>query len=74
MPTAAHVEEYAKGKLQNKRLDMIACNDVSRSDIGFQSDDNAVVVFWNGGCHRLDKAPKTAIARSLVGLIAQHLK
>lgn len=69
-----HVEEYAKGKLQSKRLDMIACNDVSRSDIGFQSDDNAVVVFWNGGCHRLDKAPKTVIARSLVSLIAQHLK
>ena len=28
------VEEYARGKLRDKRLDMIARNDVSRADIG----------------------------------------
>jgi phosphopantothenoylcysteine decarboxylase/phosphopantothenate--cysteine ligase len=67
------VEEYALGKLRDKRLDMIACNDVSRLDIGFQSDDNAMVVFWNGGSRRLDKAPKTFIARELVALIAQQI-
>lgn len=67
------VEEYAQGKLRDKRLDMIACNDVSRQDIGFQSDDNAMVVFWNDGSRRLDKAPKTFIARELVSLMARHL-
>ncbi|MDO8330345.1 MAG: bifunctional phosphopantothenoylcysteine decarboxylase/phosphopantothenate--cysteine ligase CoaBC [Fluviicoccus sp.] len=67
------VEEYAKGKLRDKRLDMIACNDVSRADIGFQSDDNAMVVFWDGGSQRLDKAPKTLIARELVSLIARQI-
>ena len=40
-----NVEEYAAGKLIAKKLDMIACNDVSRNDIGFASDENAMIVF-----------------------------
>ena len=40
------VEKYARGKLASKDLDMIACNDVSRKDIGFASDDNAMTVFF----------------------------
>lgn len=67
------VEEYARGKLQAKKLDMIACNDVSRSDIGFQSDDNAMVVFWRGGKAQLEKSPKAHIARALVALCAQQI-
>jgi phosphopantothenoylcysteine decarboxylase/phosphopantothenate--cysteine ligase len=68
------VEPYALDKLQRKRLDMIACNDVSRADIGFQADDNAMSVFWPGGSARLDKAPKPLIARELVRLLAAQLK
>ncbi|MBO9531171.1 MAG: bifunctional phosphopantothenoylcysteine decarboxylase/phosphopantothenate--cysteine ligase CoaBC, partial [Acinetobacter oleivorans] len=41
-----NVEEYAAGKLVAKKLDMIACNDVSRADIGFASDENAMTVFF----------------------------
>lgn len=79
------VEGYACDKLSRKRLDLIACNDVSRGDIGFQSDDNAMVVFWpdagQGGSAaalglgraELAKAPKTQIARALVGLLAERL-
>jgi phosphopantothenoylcysteine decarboxylase/phosphopantothenate--cysteine ligase len=60
------VEDYARGKLSAKKLDMIACNDVSRADIGFQSDDNAMTVFWrNNGRAQLDKSPKAHIARAL---------
>ncbi len=40
-----NVEEYAAGKLVAKKLDMIACNDVSRADIGFASDENAMTSF-----------------------------
>lgn len=68
------VEEYARGKLRDKRLDMIACNDVSRADIGFQSDDNAMTVFWRGGHEHLDKSPKSVIARRLVSLVAHQIK
>ncbi|MEL0028018.1 MAG: bifunctional phosphopantothenoylcysteine decarboxylase/phosphopantothenate--cysteine ligase CoaBC [Perlucidibaca sp.] len=71
------VERYACDKLARKRLDLIACNDVSRSDIGFQSDDNAMTVFWPAadGTGRADlaKAPKSRIARELVQILANHL-
>jgi phosphopantothenoylcysteine decarboxylase/phosphopantothenate--cysteine ligase len=68
------VEEYARHKLSSKNLDMIACNDVSRTDIGFQSDDNAMTVFWQRRhMLKLDKAPKSHIARQLVAACAQQL-
>lgn len=69
------VEKYAKGKLESKNLDMIACNDVSRSDIGFASDDNAMTVFFKGDAEPavLDKAPKTVIAKELVELIGKTI-
>jgi phosphopantothenoylcysteine decarboxylase/phosphopantothenate--cysteine ligase len=67
------VEDYARGKLSAKKLDMIACNDVSRADIGFQSDDNAMTVFWQNGRIQLDKSPKAHIARALVALCAQQM-
>ena len=74
------VETYARDKLARKRLDLIACNDVSRADIGFQSDDNAMTVFWpdasaTDGVQRLElaKARKAQIARQLATLIADRL-
>src|SRR3989440_4439501 len=38
----------ARGKLTAKNLDMIVANDVSRSDAGFDSEDNAVTILLNG--------------------------
>ncbi|HEX4869554.1 MAG TPA: bifunctional phosphopantothenoylcysteine decarboxylase/phosphopantothenate--cysteine ligase CoaBC [Moraxellaceae bacterium] len=67
------VLEHARGKLARKRLDMIACNDVARADIGFQSDDNAVTVLWADGERVLEKAAKSVIARQLVELVAARL-
>ena len=42
-----NVESYAKGKLQNKNLDMICANDVSKSGLGFNSDHNALTLYWH---------------------------
>lgn len=67
------VVEHARDKLARKRLDMIACNDVARADIGFQSDDNAVTVLWADGERVLEKAAKSVIARQLVELVAARL-
>jgi phosphopantothenoylcysteine decarboxylase/phosphopantothenate--cysteine ligase len=67
------VVEHAREKLLRKRLDMIACNDVARTDIGFQSDDNALTVIWAEGEQHLEKAGKTAIARQLVAILAEQL-
>ncbi|SJM70155.1 bifunctional phosphopantothenoylcysteine decarboxylase/phosphopantothenate--cysteine ligase CoaBC [Psychrobacter piechaudii] len=71
------VEKYARGKLASKDLDMIACNDVSRKDIGFASDENAMTVFFADKYQQepeaLDKASKDEIARQLVALIGQTI-
>lgn len=64
------VVEHAREKLLRKQLDMIACNDVARGDIGFQSDDNALTVIWKDGDVALEKASKASIARQLVAIIA----
>lgn len=65
-----NVEQYARGKLESKNLNMIIANDVSRSDIGFNSDDNAVSVFWQGGQQHFDTMNKQTLARELIALIA----
>lgn len=69
------IEKYARGKLDAKNLDMIACNDVSRTDIGFGSDDNAMTVFFKGkdAAVSLEKASKDIIASQLVSLIGKQL-
>ena len=71
------VEKYARGKLASKDLDMIACNDVSRKDIGFASDENAMTVFFADKYQQepeaLDKASKDEIARQLVALIGNTI-
>lgn len=72
-----NVEEYAAGKLVAKKLDMIACNDVSRADIGFASDENAMTVFFAEGYHLpkrdLEKSSKQEIAQQLVEAIHDAL-
>ncbi|RVU83016.1 bifunctional phosphopantothenoylcysteine decarboxylase/phosphopantothenate--cysteine ligase CoaBC [Leucothrix sargassi] len=69
------IEKYARGKLDAKNLDMIACNDVSRTDIGFGSDDNAMTIFFRDKAEgvTLEKASKDKIAEQLVALIGEHL-
>lgn len=64
------VIEHAQGKLKNKKLDMIATNDVSGPNVGFNSDNNALTVIWPGGHKVLPLASKTQIAKQLIELIA----
>jgi phosphopantothenoylcysteine decarboxylase/phosphopantothenate--cysteine ligase len=67
------VVNYARQKIARKNLDMIVANDVSRSDIGFNSEQNAVTVIWPQGQQTLELASKSQIARDIVALIAQRL-
>jgi phosphopantothenoylcysteine decarboxylase/phosphopantothenate--cysteine ligase len=68
------VVQYAKGKMQRKGLDMIVANDVSKQDIGFNSDENAVTVVWPDGEKALAQSSKLNIARQVVELIAGQMK
>ena len=44
-----NVEEYARQKRTRKNLDLICANDVSLSTQGFNSDSNALHLFWQDG-------------------------
>jgi len=63
---------YAQSKLTKKNLDMIVANDVSVEGIGFNSDDNAVIVISADNQTELPKASKRQLARNIVDLIAQQ--
>ncbi|TVV44759.1 bifunctional phosphopantothenoylcysteine decarboxylase/phosphopantothenate--cysteine ligase CoaBC [Thalassolituus sp. C2-1] len=66
------VDVYARDKLVRKNLDMIVANDVSPSEIGFNSDQNAVTVFWAENQQSFAQMSKQALARELVELIAHR--
>jgi phosphopantothenoylcysteine decarboxylase/phosphopantothenate--cysteine ligase len=69
------VEANAAAKLARKHVDFLVANDVSRSDIGFASDHNEVVVYRHGGAPiRLERAAKSAIARALFDLFVTRLQ
>ncbi|MEP7043819.1 MAG: bifunctional phosphopantothenoylcysteine decarboxylase/phosphopantothenate--cysteine ligase CoaBC [Dokdonella sp.] len=64
-----NVEEYARAKLERKKLDLIAANQVG-ADCGFERDDNALLLLWPGGREELARADKRELARQLVARIA----
>ena len=70
------LEHNARTKLTGKSLDMIAANlvgkDANAQDIGFNSEYNALHVFWLNGGRKLEKMRKTRLARELVTLIAHR--
>lgn len=60
--------ENARAKLEQKGLDLIAANDVSRSDAGIGADQNQVLLIWPDGRSRdLGTLPKSEIAGALIG-------
>ena len=67
------VEGYAQGKLERKNLDLIAANRVGIPNSGFESDNNAILVFTRGveGHQSYGTASKADIARSLLKYMAQ---
>src|SRR4029077_15708359 len=57
------VEENARQKLKSKDADLIVANDVADSSIGFDSDQNEVLVIArDGSTIRIDRAPKLIVA------------
>ncbi|MGY5761027.1 bifunctional phosphopantothenoylcysteine decarboxylase/phosphopantothenate--cysteine ligase CoaBC [Vibrio cincinnatiensis] len=67
------VEKYARSKLANKNLDMICANDVSIEGQGFNSNNNALTVYWHDGAQALPLTSKRELARALMLLINEQL-
>ena len=64
-------EAQGRRKLLAKRVDMIAANRVGPG-LGFDQEDNALLVFWNDGQTALESQPKSALARRLIALVAER--
>lgn len=68
------VAKYARDKLERKGIQLIVANDVSDATIGFNSDNNAVTVYWPEGEKAFATSTKESLAENLVTLIAEHYK
>jgi phosphopantothenoylcysteine decarboxylase/phosphopantothenate--cysteine ligase len=79
-----NLEQYAQDKLAKKNMDMIAANrvgqippgpSVAKGDLGgFDSDQNALEVFWNTGHKTLAMTDKNYLAEQLIQLIAERME
>ena len=70
-----NIEHYAKDKIVKKNLDLIVLNDVSKQDIGFNSDFNAVTVFdKEGKVAAFPKMTKEVLSGVLMDLIFEMNK
>ena len=72
-----NLEDNARKKLHDKKLNMIAANLVGKNtdnkqDIGFNSDYNALELIWEQGHKTLAVARKPVLAEQLIGHIAEH--
>ncbi len=66
------LEEYAEIKRRTKGIDMIAANLVDAPEGGFERDENALTLLWEGGKERFPLASKSLLARQLAARIAEH--
>jgi phosphopantothenoylcysteine synthetase/decarboxylase len=70
---AAETQELranAQRKLAEKNCDLLVANDVARNDIGMDSDDNELQIFFKSGEEKkLSRGKKTALARALLKIV-----
>ncbi|MBZ0114344.1 MAG: bifunctional phosphopantothenoylcysteine decarboxylase/phosphopantothenate--cysteine ligase CoaBC [Thermoanaerobaculia bacterium] len=74
---AAETEDvlrHGQTKLERKGCDLLVVNDVSRADIGFDSDDNEVTVLAKGAPPVvISRRPKRELAAALLDLVESDL-
>ena len=66
--------ERKRRMLAEKHLDLVVFNDVSRSDIGFDTSENEVVLVSAGGERTVAKAPKERIAAEILDEVERLLE
>jgi phosphopantothenoylcysteine decarboxylase/phosphopantothenate--cysteine ligase len=64
----------AREKLNRKRVDLVVYNDVGRGDIGFDGEENEIVLVTAAGERRVAKAPKDRIAATIVDTAEELLR
>ena len=61
-------------KMENKGIDMIVLNDISRGDIGFESDFNEVfIITADGGTKKIERNSKRLVSRRIWDTIVKKM-
>lgn len=69
------LEEHGREKLQEKNLDLIVANDVTRSGAGFGADTNIVtLIFADGRVEALPKLSKREVAERILDAVIKLLQ
>ena len=68
------VEKYSRAKLERKNLDMICANDVSIKGQGFNSDNNALHLYWKSGDKALPLTAKSELGKAIMLQIVERLE
>jgi phosphopantothenoylcysteine decarboxylase/phosphopantothenate--cysteine ligase len=63
--------ERAREKLTAKNVDAVVVNDISRSDIGFESADNEVTILTRSGDHEVPRASKDTVAAAILDAVGR---
>ena len=63
-----------RAMLTDKNVDLVVYNDVGRDDVGFESEDNEVVLVSREGERAVAKAPKGTIARAILDEVERLLE
>jgi phosphopantothenoylcysteine synthetase/decarboxylase len=66
-----NLEANARIKLEQKGCDLMVANDVSRTDIGFDSEENEVLLVYQDRSEVFQKAPKHDLAMYLVSMLGE---
>lgn len=64
-----NLEENARAKLENKACNLVVANDVSRADIGFDSEDNEALLVMPDRTEVFAKASKHELAMRVVRMV-----
>ncbi len=65
------VIKNAREKLSSKNLDLIIANDVSKTDIGFDSEENEVTLITPRDDYFISKNSKKAISKKIIDFISE---
>ena len=66
------VERYARGKLERKGCDLVVANDVSQQGVGFDSDENEILLVFPDHTERLPRDSKDHLGFEIIEQ-AEHL-
>ncbi|OTQ28585.1 bifunctional phosphopantothenoylcysteine decarboxylase/phosphopantothenate--cysteine ligase CoaBC [Gilliamella apicola] len=69
-----NIKDYALKKLTTKNLDLICANDVSDQTIGFNSEQNALTLYWQNGEQTLPLSSKQQLASQLLEAVITRYK